>query len=245
MKLWQSTWMQVEEYLGRDDRVVVPLGSTEQHAYLSVGTDAILCEMGAAEAAAPEGVPVLPVLPFGLTPAFTAFPGTVSLRLTTYAALLQDVLDALYEQGFRRIVLLSGHGGNAPAAQLGQEWAADHPDAEVMFHGWYTDSRIWSLATGLADAGHASWVENFPVVRVEGARPPTDAKPLVPSEALQGASPHRVRELLGDGSGGGPYLLEENAEKVWAAAVALLRDRLMSGWQPRRTSGVPAAGEGA
>src|SRR5262245_56026722 len=117
VRLWEQTWMQIEEYLERDDRVVVPLGSTEQHAYLSLGVDAILCEKGAVEAAQPEGVPVLPVLPFGLTPTFTAYPGTISLRTATYLALVGDILDAVYAQGFRRILLLSGHGGNAPAAQ--------------------------------------------------------------------------------------------------------------------------------
>jgi len=36
--------MQVEEYLRRDDRAVLPLGSTEQHAYLSLSVDSILSE---------------------------------------------------------------------------------------------------------------------------------------------------------------------------------------------------------
>jgi creatinine amidohydrolase len=232
MRLWDRTWMQIGEYLENDDRVVVPLGSTEEHAYLSVGTDAILCETGAVEAARTEGVPVLPVLPFGLTPTFSGYPGTITLRVATYGALLHDILDALYRQGFRRIVLLSGHGGNAPAAQIGQEWSVTHPDAQVMFHGWFTDPSIWSLASGIAECGHASWVENFPAVRVKGVKPPAEAKPLVPPLALQTASPKRARELLGDGAGGGAYQLEqENADKVWAAAVALLRDRLRTGWQ--------------
>ncbi len=44
-------WMMVEEYLGRDDRAVLPLGCTEQHAYLSLSTDSILAERLAVEAA--------------------------------------------------------------------------------------------------------------------------------------------------------------------------------------------------
>jgi creatinine amidohydrolase len=235
MKLWHHTWTQIEKYLEHDDRVVLPLGSTEQHAHLSVGTDAILCEKGAVEAARSEGVLVLPVLPFGLTPVFSGFPGTISLRMATYIALVGDILDALYTQGFRRIVLLSGHGGNAPAAQLGQEWGAAHPDTEVMFHGWFTDPRVWSVATSIAEAGHASWVENFAAVRIEGAEIPSEAKPLVSQAALQMASPERARELLGDGSGGGPYQLEqEHADKVWDTAVALLRERLSCGWSAKK-----------
>jgi creatinine amidohydrolase len=56
-------WMQLEEYLEQDDRVVLPLGSTEQHAYLSLETDNILAERVSVEAAQPLGVPVFPVLP--------------------------------------------------------------------------------------------------------------------------------------------------------------------------------------
>jgi creatinine amidohydrolase len=55
-------WMQVEGYLERDDRIVLPLGSTEQHAYLSLATDSLLAERVAVEAAEPLGVPVLPAL---------------------------------------------------------------------------------------------------------------------------------------------------------------------------------------
>src|SRR3954467_5495763 len=75
--------MQLEEYLARDDRIVLPLGSTEQHGYLSLGTDNILAERVSLEAAEPLGVPVLAVLPYGLTPAFAAFPGSPPLRLET------------------------------------------------------------------------------------------------------------------------------------------------------------------
>ena len=56
--------MQVEEYLGRDDRVVLPIGSTEQHGYLSLAVDAILAERVSVEAAEPVGVPVLPAMRF-------------------------------------------------------------------------------------------------------------------------------------------------------------------------------------
>ena len=44
MRISELNWMQVEAYLGQDDRAVLPLGSTEQHAYLSLATDAILAE---------------------------------------------------------------------------------------------------------------------------------------------------------------------------------------------------------
>ena len=56
-RVFDANWMQIEDYLKRDDRIVLPTGSTEQHGYLSLGTDAILAERVAAEAAEPLGVP--------------------------------------------------------------------------------------------------------------------------------------------------------------------------------------------
>src|SRR5215216_7674333 len=109
MRVHDLNWMQLEAYLERDDRIVLPLGSTEQHAYLSLGTDAILAERVALEAAEPLGVPVLPAIPFGITPTFAAFPGSPSLRTETLLTVVRDLLDSLRGQGFRRILLLNGH----------------------------------------------------------------------------------------------------------------------------------------
>ena len=63
MRIAEMNWMQVEEYLRHDDRCVLPIGSTEQHAYLSLCVDLILSERVASEAAQPLGVPVFN--PFG------------------------------------------------------------------------------------------------------------------------------------------------------------------------------------
>jgi creatinine amidohydrolase len=233
MRLWDLNWMQVEEYLQGDDRVVVPLGSTEQHGYLSLGVDAILCERACLEATDAEGVPVLPVLPFGLTPTFTAYPGTINLRIETYLRLVRDVLDSLRHQGFRRILVVNGHGGNVPAAHLAQEWVGDHPHCEVIYHAWLIDPAIWALAAAIdPDVSHASWVENFAAVRLEGVAVPNGSKPLVDAEALRAAGPRQVRELMGDGPGGGRYQRDEqDTTRVWDAAVALLSARLQSGWR--------------
>src|SRR5918912_3856741 len=107
MRIRDLNWMQLEEYLDVDDRIVLPLGSTEQHAYLSLETDNILAERVSAEAAEPLGVPVLPVLAYGITPLFAAYPGSPTLRAQTYLAVVRDLLDSLYVQGFRRILLVN------------------------------------------------------------------------------------------------------------------------------------------
>jgi creatinine amidohydrolase len=67
MRIRDLNWMQLEECLTKNDRIVLPVGSTEQHAYLSLETDNILAERCSVDAAEPLGVPVLPVVAYGVT----------------------------------------------------------------------------------------------------------------------------------------------------------------------------------
>ncbi len=62
MRVAEMNWMQLEALLREDDRAVLPLGSVEQHAFLSLATDAVLAERVAVEAAEPLGIPVFPLL---------------------------------------------------------------------------------------------------------------------------------------------------------------------------------------
>jgi creatinine amidohydrolase len=225
--------MQLEEYLARDDRIVLPLGSTEQHAYLSLGTDAILAERVSVEAAEPLGVPVLPALPYGLTPYFGAFPGSPTLRVDTFLAVLRDLLDSLHEQGFRRILLVNGHGGNTSGAALAAEWMAANPGGQALFHNWWNGPRTWAAVERIdPESSHASWLENFPWTRLQGVEPPAERKPLVDRARLQVEDPAGVRRLLGDGSYGGVYQCrDDEILQVWQAGVEEVRDVLEHGWR--------------
>src|SRR3954470_17142229 len=186
MRIAEMSWGQVEAYLRSDDRCAVPLGSVEQHANLSLAVDAILSERVATEAAEPAGVPVFPAVAYGITPYFLAYPGSVSLRVSTYVALVRDVLDSLRRSGFRRVLICNGHGGNQPAGSLAIEYMADHPEMRIKFHNWWNAPR--TLAKGQETdkvASHASGMENFPWTRLAGAVQPTQRKPMIELERLR------------------------------------------------------------
>ena len=222
--------MQLEEYLERDDRIVLPIGSTEQHAYLSLETDNIIAERVSAEAAEPLGIPVLPVLPYGLTIGFGAYPGSPTLRLETFAAVLRDLLDSLRGQGFRRFVIANGHGGNTPGREAVVEWRATREDTRVIWHEIWAGRPDEVAAAIDPHFDHASWSENFPWTRLPGVEMPAEPKP--PIQAPPSIStPQKWRDAGGDGSFGGPYQrADEEVLRVWAAAVETLRDRLEKGW---------------
>jgi creatinine amidohydrolase len=231
--VFEANWMQIEEYLRRDDRIVLPTGSTEQHGYLSLGTDAILAERVAVEAAEPLGIPVLPALPFGMAPYFAAFPGSMSLRITTYIEVLRDLLDGLAAQGFRRIAIVNGHGGNSPVTGFIREWICQ-PRAErvqVLFHSWYNAPQTTAAADKFdRDQMHGGWVENFPWTRVAGAELPSGSAPIV-QPRIGGLSAAEVRAAAPDGVLGGAYARpDEDMQAVWAAGVAEVRALLTGGW---------------
>jgi creatinine amidohydrolase len=222
VRISELNWMQVEEQRKAGvDRAVLPLGCTEQHAYLSLATDSILAERVAADAAEPLGVPVFPVLPYGITPHFRAYPGTVSLRVETHLAVVRDVLDGLYEHGFRRVLIVNGHGGNAPASAAAAEWAAMRDGAVVRFHNWWNAPRVWAKVQEIDPfASHASWMENFPWTRLANVTMPDERKDMVDWPTLASRGAVAVREGLGDGNFGGRYFRsDDDVLAIWSVAV--------------------------
>jgi len=232
MRISEMNWMMVEDYLKRDDRGVLPLGSTEQHAYLSLSVDSILAERLGAEAAEPLGVPVFPALAYGITPYFRAFPGTITLRVETYMSVLRDILDGLAEQGFKRILIVNGHGGNVPAQGLVGEWMADHLGVRIKFHSWWNAPKVWAQVQAIDPiASHASWMENFPWTRLTKIEMPKEQKPMTDLDRMRQLDPKSLRAYLKDGNWGGLYQ-RSDAEmmKVWQAGVEETRELLERGW---------------
>jgi creatinine amidohydrolase len=221
VRIRDLNWMQVEAYLKRDDRIALPVGSTEQHAYLSLETDNILAERASVEAAEPLGVPVLPVLPYGVT-GFTAYPGSPTLTESTLLAVLSDVVDSLLRHGFARILVVNGHGGNTDP---GRDWVRRRSGRAVVWHELW-EGRPDEIAAAIdPDYDHASWSENFPWTRLHGVDVPAERKP--PVEWPEDGDPAAWREALGDGSFGGLYQRSaEDEERLWEAAVQAIRERL-------------------
>ena len=230
MRVAQMDWQMVEDWVRQDDRAVLPLGSTEQHAGLSLLTDAILAERVAVEAAEPLGIPVFPAIPYGLAPYYQAFPGSITLRVSTYCLMVGEVLDSLKRGGFRRILIVNGHGGNQPAATLAQQWMMDNPDCRVRFHDWWRAPRTLARVQATDKvAGHASWQENYPWTRLPGT-PADGEKAMIDTDRLRTLPPFEVRTLIEDGNYGGRTQRSDNEMlAIWAVAVEETRE-LMVNW---------------
>lgn len=155
--------------LDRDETLVVlPTGCTEQQGpHLTVDFDtwfaSELCEAAADRLSPRLTVLVLPATPYGPAPEHRAFGGFVDLRQTTFENLLEDVLDSLVAQRFRRLVIWRGCGGhqltafvnrfNATSSDIARLWMPEHPYNEIWCQvadpsvpGGHADSFTTSIA---------------------------------------------------------------------------------------------------
>jgi creatinine amidohydrolase len=224
MRFEELNWMDIEEYRKKEDRIMLVLGACEQHGYLSLLTD-IKIPLALADAASQKsGVLVAPALNFGISPHFTTYPGTISLKVSTFLQVVEDIAMGLYAQGFKHLLILNGHGGNTPVTARLTELRNEHPDLVVKWYAWWTADSVTKVAEahGLKSY-HAAWIEAFPFVRVAelplGEKQPATGKPVQNAE--------EYRKLFGDGVFGGPYQVEDRImDEIFNAAVADILDLL-------------------
>lgn len=153
--------------LDRDRTLVVaPIAAVEQHSrHLPVGTDTILAGAVAdgLEAALPDRVLLLPVLWLGASEHHLPFGGTLTATLPTYEAALVELLTPLLRDGFRRVLLLNGHGGNIDPLHVAlRRLDAEFPTAVLAGAAYWelAEKEIAALCAGpRKTVGHACEVE--------------------------------------------------------------------------------------
>jgi len=152
-------WSQLTsgEVAGLDRRlpVLVPLGLMEAHGdHLPNGTDSLTAEYVARKAAEESPCVLCPVLHYGCEGSSFEYPGTLGLSVETLARVLVDIVEALVRQGFRKVIFLSGHGGNESAYRLAVDILARREvDVKCVYHNW------WTLA-GFTGVHHADAFES-------------------------------------------------------------------------------------
>ena len=225
MLLGDLNWMDVEEYLKHDDRIILVTGSCEQHGYLSLLTDVREPMAFATAAAERENVLVAPPVSFGVSSYFGAYPGTISLSVETFNRVVCEIVTDLHRQGFKRVLMLNGHGGNCCMEAALRELVNKLPGLRLLIHNWWKGPAATQFyAENKLPPAHANWSENFPFTRVSQA--PAGDKPIVDPPSYAPAA--EVRARLGDGSFGGPYqapdeLMQRFFEVIVAEVVRLVQ----------------------
>lgn len=138
------TWPEIEDAVDAGQVCIVPCGAVEQHGpHLPLDVD-LVCPVGIANGAGreiPEAMKVLPVVAYGYTGHVMDFPGTINVHYQHFIDQVLDVTRSLAHHGFRKIVLLNGHGSNMPNLDLVARRTNLETDAECVCCAW------WNLLT--------------------------------------------------------------------------------------------------
>ncbi|MBI3507375.1 MAG: creatininase family protein [Proteobacteria bacterium] len=229
----------------RDAIVILPVASTEQHGpHLPTSVDTMLvgevARRAARKVAASLPVVVAPILWCGLAEHHLAFGGTFSFSFPTYLAVLRDLVSSLKRQGFRRVLLFNGHGGNiagldtvateltrdlgVPVAvgsywlAIGSQMAAILEDQATVLHACEAEtSMMLAIAPELVDT-----------TNLAGAAGPADL-----DESVFGRQPkrwHSFADLTPNGTIGNPArATAAKGEKLLELAADELAARLADG----------------
>lgn len=238
------TWEEIRQLADTRALAVLPCGATEQHGpALLLRTDIRIAERVAWSAAEKvwreNGVRalVLPTLPYGVSAHHMGFAGTITLQPETFIALVSDVLRCVVKHGFRKIAVVSGHGGNIPALDVACHKVSDeftHRPVRIVLDRmsevppWFAE--IFAHAPkeeGIR--GHADMIETSLML---ADMPDRVRRDRIGRPHLRVDNPPEwawmTHELTDTGALGDPTLASaELGEKVWQGAVHDFAERLL------------------
>lgn len=138
------TWPEINDAVDLGKVCIVPVGAVEQHGpHLPLDVD-LVCPGGVAHGAGremPDKILVLPTIAYGYTGHVMDFPGTINTHFETFMRQVLDVTKSLAYHGFKKIILLNGHGSNMPNLDLVARRTNLETDAECVLAAW------WNLLT--------------------------------------------------------------------------------------------------
>ncbi len=134
------TWPEINDAVDLGKVCIVPCGAVEQHGpHLPLDVD-LICPNGIAHGAgkaAPEKISVLPIVSYGYTGHVMDFPGTINCHYEHFINMVLDLTKSLAYHGFKKIILLNGHGSNMPNLDLVARRTNLETDAECVLTGWW------------------------------------------------------------------------------------------------------------
>ena len=246
------TWQEMNDAIERQPVILLPVGSTEQHGpHLPLDVDVFLCEEVCLETARrmPGKALVLPAVSYGLNLHHIDFPGTIHIEPEVFIAFCLNVTKSVAYHGFRRILVVNGHGSNGPLVDLvarktllgtesicaavsyyvfGQEAFEGVKESAVTAHADEFETSLYlHLAPEGADAQGSG-----------GGRPPREAHEL--RQHGQGAAQRLLGTLDHGGRAWGPAIGQREEGEGHLGRGA--RRHAGSGSRPPGLAGTEAAG---
>ncbi len=255
LKLAGATWQEVEA-VGTDKAIaLLPTGACEQHGpHLPMETDSYLVTSVCTEAlervserAPALDVLVLPTLPVGISPHHLDFPGTLSLSAMTYMQIIQELCQSMHRHGFRRVLIVNGHGGNEDCLRVAAREVRNRDECLVAVVSYWraAEESIGRLRRSpVGGICHAGEMETACMLRLQSHAVRSDrmvkeipkvVSPRLRLDLVGGASciNHNVRDYSTSGVLGDPTVADaEHGERLLEAMAASLADLILdfSSW---------------
>jgi creatinine amidohydrolase len=252
------TWPEINDAVALNKVCLVPCGSVEQHGpHLPLDVD-IVCPQGIAYGTGrqvPDKLLVLPPVWYGYTAHVMDFPGTINTHSETFIRGVIDIAKSLAYHGFKKIILLNGHGSNMPNLDLAARRTNLETDAEVVVCAWWNlltvDKKFlpsWRESKFPGGCAHACELETSLYMYLDGDNVRTDRiqdgtisfneeeSPFMwvdlfgagPATVVSWTSSYSKTGVLGEPS----KATAEKGKRVFDEAVKQLT-RFVTWWQPR------------
>jgi creatinine amidohydrolase len=157
------TWVEIREIVKQQPVVILPVGSTEDHGYhLPLDVDNFLSWEVCEEAArrAPDEMLLLPQIPYGFEDHHMDFPGTITVTSRHMMDFVIDITKSVARHGFKKILIVDGHGSNMPLLDLAARQTVVETDAHCGLVAWWSLDRPANARILTSDVqSHADEIE--------------------------------------------------------------------------------------
>jgi len=203
------TWPEINEAVAQNQVCIVPCGAVEQHGeHLPLDVD-LVCPGGIARGvgeAIPDQVLILPIIAYGYTGHVMDFPGTINTHFEHFIHQVLDVTKSLAYHGFKKIILLNGHGSNMPNLDLVARRTNLETDGECILAAWWDLMKVdpdflpsWRESQFPGGMSHACELETSLYLYLDGDNVRKDKIKNDISQLCRDGNPYIWGDLLGKG----------------------------------------------
>src|SRR5688572_26180652 len=203
------TWPEINDAIEMRKVCIVPCGAVEQHGHhLPLDVD-MVCPTGIAYGAGreiPEQILVLPTVCYGYTGHVMDFPGTINQHWSHFIDHVLDITKSLAYHGFKKILLLNGHGSNMPNLDLVARRTNLETDAECIVAAWWNLLTVdrdflprWRQSKFPGGCAHACELETALYLYLDGDNVRKDRIRSEPASFNTEGSPFNWVDLFGAG----------------------------------------------
>jgi len=167
-ELQRLNWKQVKELVpNKIDKVILPVGTIEAHGAAALGTDNYIPSSMADYLANKIDAIIAPILNYGITKSLYGYPGSMTIKPDNYENFIDDILRSLKDIGFKKVIILNGHGGNnSELKSAAQNFYYKYKIRVAVIHWWDLTRDLVKEFYGEA-GGHAALDENAMVQAVD------------------------------------------------------------------------------